>query len=67
MVDALSRLLSTNQDQKEQCTEAQGLFSEMLAEMGHLVIDNDEAFPLNLPLVQKAQQNELKKNKNFEN
>ena len=67
VANALSRLPSTNQDQKEQCTEAQGLSSEMLAEMEHLVIDDDEAFPLNLPLVKKAQQNELKKNKKFEN
>ena len=37
--------------------------SEMLSEMEHLILEDEESFPLNLPLVQKAQQQELNKKK----
>jgi hypothetical protein len=38
--------------------------SEMLSEMEHLILEDEESFPLNLPLVQKAQQQELNKTNN---
>lgn len=61
VADAISRLpTTTNEDQNEQSTEAQGSSSEMLAEMEMFVLDDDEeAFPLNLSLVRKTQQLEL--------
>ena len=36
----------------------------MLSEMEHLILEDEESFPLNLPLVQKAQQQELNKKNN---
>ena len=38
--------------------------SEILSEMEHLILEDEESFPLNLPLVQKAQQQELNKKNN---
>ena len=61
VADAISRLPTTNQDSKETCTEAQNPSSKTLAEMEHLLVEDDEVFPLDLPLVQKAQQIELNK------
>ena len=60
VADAISRLPTTNEDQNEHSTVTRGLSSEKLAEMEMYVLDDDEAFPLNLSLVRKTQQLELK-------
>ena len=61
VADAISRLPTANEDQNESRTEIQGLSSEMLAKMEYLIFEDNEEFPLHLPLVQKVQQNELMK------
>ena len=59
VADAISRVPTANQDQIETCTDTQDPLSKTLMELEHLVLEEDEGFPLNLPLVQKAQQKEL--------
>ena len=63
VADAMSRLPTTNQDQRELRTDAQGLSSETLAEMEQLIFEKNDPFPLNLSLVRKIQQHELNINK----
>ena len=59
VADAISRLPTANQDQEEHCTEASGLTKNVI--LGeHLALEDEEEFPLNLPLVQRAQNKELK-------
>ena len=62
VADAMSRLPTANTDQRESRTEVLGLSGEMPVENKVLVLDEDEAFPLNLSLVRQTQQIELNKN-----
>lgn len=57
--DAISRLPTTNKDQKEQCTKAYDLLSETLKETEQIIFEEEESFPLNLSLVRWTQQQEL--------
>ena len=56
VADAISRLPTANKDQKETRNDTQGLFKEE-----NLVLKDDEAFPLELSLLRKEQNKELKK------
>ena len=62
VVDAISRLPTTNQDQREPSTEAQDLPSKALDKTEMFILD-DERFPLDLSLVQRKQNKELNKRK----
>ena len=59
VADAISRLPTANQDQIESCTDTQDPLSKTLTESEYLVLEEDEGFPLNLPIVQQAQKEEL--------
>ena len=62
VADAISRLPTTNQNQKERSTEAQDLPSKTLDKTKMFILD-DEKFPLDLFLVQRTQNKELKERK----
>ena len=64
VADAISRLPTANEDLNEPSTDVHGPSSKMLAEGELFVLDDDEAFPLNLSLVQRTQQQELKSKNN---
>ena len=61
VADAMSRLPTTNQDQKEQCTDARGLASKELEQMEVFILSDEEYFPLELSLVQEIHNIELNK------
>ena len=63
VTDAMSRLPTANTDQRESRTKVLGLSGEMPVENKVLVLDKDEAFPLNLSLVRRTQQIEPNKNR----
>ena len=56
VADAISRLPTASRDQNETRNDTQGLFKEE-----NLVLEDDDAFPLELSLVRKEQNKELKK------
>lgn len=64
VADAMSRLPTANKDQKEHCTEVQDLKNELFATnaANNILDEDDERFPLELPLVQREQNKELKRN-----
>ena len=59
MADAISRLPTANGDQNEQSTQAQGL-TKIVTQEEHLALEDEEEFPLNLFLVWRTQERELK-------
>ena len=63
VADAISRLPTANNDQREPCTEAQDQLSKTLTEREMLILEDDEPFPLNLSQVQRIQQKELNSKK----
>ena len=62
VADAISRLPTANNDPEEQGTEAQGQ-ARIAESEEHLALEDEEEFPLNLSLVRRIQQRELKHNK----
>ena len=61
VADAMSRLPTTNQDQKELSTDAQDPPSKILDKSEMFILDEEESFPLDLSLVQRTQNIELNK------
>jgi len=57
VADAISRLPTTNEDPRDTRTDSHGLL-----ELEQFALEENEAFPLNLPLVRQAQQLELNNN-----
>ena len=62
VADAISRLPTTEQDQRELCIDAQDLPSKTLDKNEIFILDDVE-FPLDLSLVQRKQNIELNKRK----
>ena len=62
VADAISRLPTANDGQIEECTSTHDR-AKIAVEEEHLALEDEEEFPLNLALVQKAQQRELKHKK----
>ena len=50
MAEAISRLLTANEDQSKPSMAVQGLKSEMLSEVKMYILDDIVAFPLDLSL-----------------
>ena len=63
VADAMSRLPTTNKDQREQSTDAQDPSSKTLAKAEIFILDEEESFLLDLSLVQRLQNIELNKRK----
>jgi hypothetical protein len=59
VADAMSRLPTANQNQREYSTVTLGSSDEKSGEEEMLAFEDDEAFPLNLSLVRRTQQIEL--------
>ncbi len=64
VADAISRLPTATTNQKEPSTDALDSSGKTPAEEEVLVLEDDEAFPLNLSLVRRTQQKELNKRNN---